>query len=159
MLSRNVDAWAIRLGRAFSLVGKAHASRPVLLSSRNPVPDEYPPGVCGLCQTAGEAMFQAFRKVLLFRSFFGIGVPLAGSRTRTIVTCLSKANTNIKTQGNSKAFGSFRIAVIAAASPSFPHFAAKAAKNLPRIFGSPKDSAPIASSHFRRLADHPGRVV
>jgi hypothetical protein len=57
----------------------------------------------------------------------------AGSRTRTIVAYPGKANTNIKTQTNSKAFGRFRNNRIVSAGRSFPHFAAKVAKNLPRI--------------------------
>jgi hypothetical protein len=51
-----------------------------------------------------------------------------------MVTSLRKANTNIKKQGNSKAFRHLRLTMIASGKRSFPQFAAKLAKNLPRIF-------------------------
>jgi hypothetical protein len=51
-----------------------------------------------------------------------------------MVVYQSKANTNSKNAREFKGFGCLRNSVIASAGARFLHFAAKLAKNLPRIF-------------------------
>jgi hypothetical protein len=65
---------------------------------------------------------------------FGDEYAPAGSRTLTTAACPSKANTNSKKQGNLKSFRYYRTPIFARPWPSFPRFAARFAKNPPRIF-------------------------